>query len=350
MGKKGRTDDPIAVVETAYDLQLEADAWLQTLVDAAAPDLDRGHGLFACRYRLNDGDRLELDGSVAMSSSCESVSFVEAFLGRRHRLDPSLVRRLFRFGPVIASFEDLRDWGFLSDDELEAQRSFLRQYGFADVLSVRVHDSGASHCFLGAPMAEPRKTPPPFVERWERLAAHIAAGARLRASLQRSDPRQGAEAIFDPDGAMHHIGDTLRSTSAQERLRRAVLSVENVRARRHPGDEALTLWKGLIDGKWSLVDSFDSAGRRYVVARRNDPDVRDPRALTPRERQVASLLAQGHSDKLIAYELGLSGSTIHHHVRSIVSKLGAGTRVVLVKLLRQLHADRLADEPEDDQD
>jgi hypothetical protein len=36
-------------------------------------------------------------------------------------------------------------------------------------------------------------------------------------------------------------------------------------SKRNP-ERALQLWRALVDGRWSLVDSFETDGRRYVVA------------------------------------------------------------------------------------
>ena len=48
--------------------------------------------------------------------------------------------------------------------------------------------------------------------------------------------------------------------------------------------------------------------------------------LTPRERQVAALVAQGKSNREIAEELVLSERTVENHVGNILSKLGFGSR------------------------
>jgi len=50
------------------------------------------------------------------------------------------------------------------------------------------------------------------------------------------------------------------------------------------------------------------------------------RSLTPRERQVLSLLAGGRSGAQIAAELVLAPETVRTHVRNAMSKLGATTR------------------------
>src|SRR5512143_2854719 len=65
-------------------------------------------------------------------------------------------------------------------------------------------------------------------------------------------------------------------------------------------DEALQLWRGLVDGTWSLVDHHDTDGKRYLLARRNQPGVREPTALTQNERSVLAFAAMGHQNKYIA--------------------------------------------------
>jgi len=52
------------------------------------------------------------------------------------------------------------------------------------------------------------------------------------------------------------------------------------------------------------------------------PPVRGPLAsLTPREREVLILVAQGKTDRGIAAELFLTRKTVETHVRSILGKL-----------------------------
>jgi DNA-binding NarL/FixJ family response regulator len=48
--------------------------------------------------------------------------------------------------------------------------------------------------------------------------------------------------------------------------------------------------------------------------------------LTPREREVLALLADGASNKVIARRLGLSFHTAKAHVAAVLQKLGAGSR------------------------
>jgi two-component system nitrate/nitrite response regulator NarL len=52
--------------------------------------------------------------------------------------------------------------------------------------------------------------------------------------------------------------------------------------------------------------------------------------LTPREFEVLQLVAEGLSNKAIAYQLGISEHTVKFHVNAILSKLGAQSRTEAV--------------------
>jgi DNA-binding NarL/FixJ family response regulator len=54
--------------------------------------------------------------------------------------------------------------------------------------------------------------------------------------------------------------------------------------------------------------------------------------LTPREREVLVLVAEGLPNKLIAARLGISDQTAKFHVASICGKLGASNRTEAVRI------------------
>jgi DNA-binding CsgD family transcriptional regulator len=174
---------------------------------------------------------------------------------------------------------------------------------------------------------------------WAMVGAHIAAGLRLRERLlardaRGSSPVEGADAVLEAGGRCVHAAGEARCRGAREALSTALRAIDRARGRRLDPAEALELWQALVSGRWSLVDWLDADGRRYVVARRNDAQVVDPRALSERERQVAAYLALGHGDKLIGYHTGIAASTVSNHVASVRRKLAAGSRTELVALLR----------------
>jgi DNA-binding CsgD family transcriptional regulator len=57
--------------------------------------------------------------------------------------------------------------------------------------------------------------------------------------------------------------------------------------------------------------------------------------LSPREDEVALLVARGLSNKEVARELGISDGTVKIHMHSILQKLGTKSRYSLI--IRSLH-------------
>jgi DNA-binding NarL/FixJ family response regulator len=74
--------------------------------------------------------------------------------------------------------------------------------------------------------------------------------------------------------------------------------------------------------------SFRAAAHRAigVGARTRQRLARGPRGLTTREREVAVLIAAGHTNRAIAERLVVSERTVESHVSSILAKLGFSTR------------------------
>ena len=77
-------------------------------------------------------------------------------------------------------------------------------------------------------------------------------------------------------------------------------------------------------------EGLDADAWLVVPARRQTPAPIE--ALTPREREVLELLADGLSNKAIADRLGISDQTAKFHVASICGKLGASNRTEAVRL------------------
>jgi len=63
----------------------------------------------------------------------------------------------------------------------------------------------------------------------------------------------------------------------------------------------------------------------------NEPSVR----LTPREREVLELLSEGAANRAIAAQLVIAEPTVKGHVRSLLEKLGASSRLEVVALARR---------------
>lgn len=53
--------------------------------------------------------------------------------------------------------------------------------------------------------------------------------------------------------------------------------------------------------------------------------------LTPREKEIALCIVNGHTQKQAAEILGIKFNTINHHLKNIYTKLGVNTQVALIK-------------------
>lgn len=63
------------------------------------------------------------------------------------------------------------------------------------------------------------------------------------------------------------------------------------------------------------------------------PDDEWSKVLSPREREVGLLVAQGLTNREAAFQLGVSTGTVKLHVHNILRKLGANSRHRLIALL-----------------
>jgi DNA-binding CsgD family transcriptional regulator len=77
--------------------------------------------------------------------------------------------------------------------------------------------------------------------------------------------------------------------------------------------------------------------RRRWAAVQHRPDT-GWEALTPMERRVALLVAEGHTNRSAAEELVLSASTVGTHLRAAFGKLGVNSRVQLTRLVLERFA------------
>jgi DNA-binding NarL/FixJ family response regulator len=122
-------------------------------------------------------------------------------------------------------------------------------------------------------------------------------------------------------------------TDPQTMRRRLALMLER---RRDLHDEAslplaLEIVRGVLSGEWVVTDHFEGDDRRFVIVQRGQAG--DGRALSERERQVLAFAIRGHSNKFVAFELGLTPSTVATHLRRAMSKLRVESREALIQAL-----------------
>ncbi|MFB9907735.1 response regulator transcription factor [Allokutzneria oryzae] len=188
-----------------------------------------------------------------------------------------------------------------------------------------------------------------------------AEGIEVSSAVDNPEDLLAAVAADRPDVAVVDV--RMPPTHTDEGLRAAV------EARRlHPGLAVLVLSAHVEDSYAAELLADGSGGVGYLLKERvgrvedfldalervagggtaMDPEVvsqllvrrraDDPlHALTPREREVLALMAEGHSNTTIANSLVVSDSAVHKHIGNIFTKLGlpatdAGHRRVLAVL------------------
>jgi len=80
----------------------------------------------------------------------------------------------------------------------------------------------------------------------------------------------------------------------------------------------------------SLIATVLSDRPRAQGGTQSNPEAATTATLSPRERQVITLVGEGLRNKEIARRLCISESTVRHHLSSIFSKLGVAERLELV--------------------
>ncbi len=114
------------------------------------------------------------------------------------------------------------------------------------------------------------------------------------------NPRKATPPLDSPDPCVEDlVRDLVRQTIA-----------ETGEAMQETGSQSETI----------LLD-IDVDGARYLLVRL--PNADRPRVqLSPREHEIARMVAQGHSNKAIADVLAISSWTVCTHIRRIFAKVG----------------------------
>ncbi len=314
-----KADAVIDLVEACYRDEPDESRWLEGIATAAGPVLSDGLGTKVSVYCVHDGQVSTTNAAFAHGCAPQWMRRFYAKLGEP--LTPLGPRP-----PAYNVWFDRTCGTALGLDLSDHVREALTEFGGAhDFIWINGRDPGGFGVWLGAPRtrkARLGKRDALFV----RVAAHLASGYRLRRQGRRAE--LAPEAILRPDGQVAHADGSAHSRQAREELRQAVLGVERARSlavRRDP-QEATMAWRGLTSARWSLVDHFESDGRRFIVAYRNDVVVPSRGALSGRELQVMGFAALGRTNKEIAYELGLSLATVRVLMHRCALKLGVRHR------------------------
>lgn len=327
-------------VESAYRLQTGEERWAGELLNCASPWLDVGLWSFVATYHRDEKGVPRVSACVDTGAPYDVRAAVD---NGSAALDDAGLDAIYA-GHAAHTLSQV--W--------EVHPSLKKVFDdhtpppTRDLCQITCRSSDGQGTLLGAGLETPTRIADAWLMRYTRVAAHITAGHRLRRLLDGADERpSGAdhplrEAVLSPAGDLLHAEGDATSETAREALKRAALMVDRARTRkgRAEADESLVAWKALVAGRWTIVDHFDSDDRRYLVAMVNPPELQSPLALERLEAIVAELAALGHSQKYIAYELGLHESQVSRSLKSALTRLGLKRRTDLVALVRDLRSSK----------
>ena len=315
----------LKVVESAYDLERPNTGWLKALSEEAAAMVDGAHGAYAMEYHLRPGERIEIVDAY--------IPGVEDALARSNEvcqvLSPEETAMWYPPGTIEGTFEERFASLFEGDDPslAEKPRALARQFGGQDMIAFGGRDAGGTGLILGV-VIDPTRLVGAARATQQRVGVHLTTALRLRKTLGTKDVLGEAEAVFEADGKLAHAQG--EATSLRSVLEQQVTRVDRARAR--PGTEnPLEVWKGLVEGRWSLIDRIDTDGRRYYVALVNPATGVESRALTESEAQIVAMVVAGEPNKVIAYALGLAQGTVAARLSEAIRKLGLSSRSELIR-------------------
>ena len=82
-----------------------------------------------------------------------------------------------------------------------------------------------------------------------------------------------------------------------------------------------------------VILDLEVDGVRCVLVRRPQEAEKSDVVLSPREREIARMVAKGYPNKVIARVLEISSWTVSTHLRRIFAKLGVSSRAAMVAQL-----------------
>jgi DNA-binding CsgD family transcriptional regulator len=303
---RGHWDDALTALEVAAQLPLDA-LYRQSLGGAAAQvAVHRDDRAAADRLLRGAGDIELTEGDARIQFECLVVAW--ALAAERAAAPAEALRRLLSAFDPDGTLEFSR-LGVASTPWLPDVVRLALAVGEPDVAS-----AAAKICAREA-VSQPRPT--------------TKAAAQHCQGLVDADPA----AVGAAGEIFQSIGYPLFAAQALENA--AVLHAEkgDLDPARAAHRQAIAIYTDLR-AEWDIMRA-DARLRQYKVRRGTRGTRRRPDsgwdALTPTEQKIARLVADGQSNPDIATELFLSRHTVESHVRHILAKLGAASRVEIAR-------------------
>ena len=340
--------DYLQAIESAYRLDLVDDeAWMGALLESLLPALSEGFGVLGMFVDASNPQEMRFSDPIGRGAPEQFRANVRS---NSAEFSPAVFTKALVGQPDLVSTMS----SVFGAEALAASPIFKEHYesaGLCDALLLLATDASGRGCAISAGRSTVGAVPPGLKKPLEHVAIHATTALRLRRALASAAnavnaANEDGEAVLLPSGKLEHATGEAAQPANVEALREAAVAIDRARSLRTKDPITATeLWKGLANGTWSLVDRFDNDGKHYLIAMRNEAAGARIATLNPREAQIAALVALGRSSKLIAYELGLSESTVSRDLSSAMQKLGITSRAALAKQL----ASTMFGQPDPDQ-
>jgi DNA-binding NarL/FixJ family response regulator len=220
------------------------------------------------------------------------------------------------------------------------------QLPFTDSVGLFVQDGQRTGIQIVSLMHEVSRVHGRSRAAWRKIGLHIGAAWRLRRRLEGG---REPEAVMS-EGKVVDARGPAKSSDARAALVDAVRRIDHARSASERGspERVLELWQGLVSGRWSLVDKWESDGRRYVAAYENGTSLGERRGFAPGELDALRMHLLRATDKEIAFALGLEVSTIGRVLANAARRIGLRSRADLARLSMPERIARLAVDLGDD--
>jgi ATP/maltotriose-dependent transcriptional regulator MalT len=266
----------------------------EALADAeAALEVVRSHPPYSAGWTLADARLASGDPDGAVEA-LKSTGWVDPLLPPTDRLRALEV--IVRAHLALERIDDAAEWAAHAPDEAAGRQTgtfgAITSLIEAEVLLARGDSNKAARTALRGAQAA-REAGAPLWEGRCRTVAGEALAAEGKADEAREELRRAADDL-DARGAAGYRDAALR-----------ILRRLGERPRPAPAQPA----------------AAEEAGGLAV--------------LTPREREVAALVAEGRTNRQIGAQLHLSEKTIEKHVSSAMGKLGVGSRTGIARLVER---------------
>jgi DNA-binding CsgD family transcriptional regulator len=315
--------DIIAALDAAFDIDTSDDAWLARVAETLAPLVNDGLGTasYVVRrssparphiLRADDAWHIDLLHRVHAHATSDEMA-------RTYDASTGVDSLSGLFGPRFFSSSSITRW--------------ILGSGLADSAAIQI-GLGDRRLIVCNALREVAVLPQAMKRFGLTLSSRIEEAYRLREHLKESAARPVA--VLTPDAKVVHAEGPVRSRTAREALQHAVIEGEKARASLRSTDpaRAVELFEGLVTGRLTIVERFESDGRRYLVGYENPKAVAAIRALTPREREILERVARGEPVKQIAFDLDLTPAAVGAYLHTARRKTGLRSRAELVRWFR----------------